>query len=62
MTLKKKTLENSVGKEENAGNEHFLLFPKCFQAYLNEKLSFQEHSICRPQILQFGHVQKFVVW
>ena len=25
--LKKKALENNVGKEENAGNQHFLLFP-----------------------------------
>ena len=23
--------ENNVGKGENAGNEHFLLFPQCFQ-------------------------------
>ena len=30
-TLKKKALENTVGKEENAGNQHFLLFPQCFQ-------------------------------
>ena len=27
LTLKKKALENIVGKGENAGNEHFLLFP-----------------------------------
>ena len=24
-------LENIVGKEENAGYQHFLLFPQCFQ-------------------------------
>ena len=24
------TLENTVGKEENAGYQHFLLFPQCF--------------------------------
>ena len=23
-------VENIVGKEENAGNHHFLLFPQCF--------------------------------
>ena len=23
--------ENIVGKEENAGNQHFLLLPQCFQ-------------------------------
>ena len=24
-------LENIVGKEEKVGNQHFLLFPQCFQ-------------------------------
>ena len=24
-------VENIVGKRENAGNQHFLLFPQCFQ-------------------------------
>ena len=28
--LKKKPFENIVGKEENAGNQHFLLFLQCF--------------------------------
>ena len=31
-TLKKKALENTVGKEENAGNQHFLLFPTVFSS------------------------------
>ena len=26
----KKVFENRVGKGENAGNQHFLLFPLCF--------------------------------
>ena len=30
-TLKKKALENTVRKGENAGNQHFLLFAQCFQ-------------------------------
>ena len=29
-TLYKKPFENIVGKGENAGNQHFLLFPQCF--------------------------------
>ena len=29
-TLKRKPSENIVGKGENAGNQHFLLFPQCF--------------------------------
>ena len=30
---KKKPLENIVGKGENAGNQHFLLFPQCFLCF-----------------------------
>ena len=30
MTLRKKGKENKVGKGENAGNQYFLLFPRCF--------------------------------
>ena len=37
-------VENIVGKGENAGDEHFLLFPQCFQ-----KLSF-------PDVLKVGIV------
>ena len=28
-----KPFENIVGKEENAGIQHFLLFPQCFLSY-----------------------------
>ena len=27
-------VENIVGKGENAGYQHFLLFPRCFQTFL----------------------------
>ena len=33
MTLNKKALENTFAKGKNAGNQHFLLFPQCFQPY-----------------------------
>ena len=26
-------IENIAGKRENAGNQHFLLFPQCFQKH-----------------------------
>ena len=38
MTLKKQALENIVGKWENAGNQHFLLFPLCFLLYQREEI------------------------
>ena len=28
---RRKAFENLVGKGENAGNQHFLLFPQCFK-------------------------------
>ena len=37
----KEPFENSVGKEENAGNQHFLLFPQCFLSYLEQILPFE---------------------
>ena len=35
-----KTFENIVGKGENAGNQHFLLFLQCFPPFLKEILIF----------------------
>ena len=35
MTLGKKPFENIVGKRENAGNQHFLLLPKCLLSISN---------------------------
>ena len=40
MTLKKKRFQNIVGKEENSGNQHFLLCPQYFLSYPEKKLSF----------------------
>ena len=40
-TLRKKPFENIVEKGENAGNQHFLLFPQCFLPYQRQKPSFQ---------------------
>ena len=34
--LTKNTFENIVGKGENAGYQHFLLFPQCFQPHQTE--------------------------
>ena len=31
ITVVFRRIENIVGKEENAGYQHFLLFPQCFQ-------------------------------
>ena len=38
---KKKPFENIVGKEVNAGNQHFLLFPLCFISYKTQLKCFE---------------------
>ena len=59
--LWKEALENAVRKGENAGNQHFLLFPQRFLLNQREKSSLQQHLICRllsigtyPTNLLFG--------
>ena len=32
-------VENILGNGENAGNQHFLLYPKCFQKALSSEAS-----------------------
>ena len=59
ITLKKKSYENIVGKEENAGNQHFLLFPQCFPPYSRQKSSFQLNQICCQQMLSILFHPKF---
>ena len=43
MTLKKKAFENIVGKEENGGNQHFLLFPQRFLSVPKQMSILQLH-------------------
>ena len=46
-TLKKNPFENIVGKGENAGNQHFLLFPQCLLPIPRRISDFNLHSFCR---------------
>ena len=50
-TLKKKAFESIVGKGENAGYQHFLLFPQCFLPFQKHTSSFESHLFCRLQML-----------
>ena len=60
--LWKRTLENTVGKGENAGNQHFLLFPQCFLLYQRaivilatfNLLSANAFNFVSSEILLFG--------
>ena len=52
-TLKKKAFENNVGKGENAGNQHFLLFPTLL-TFPKQTLLFQSHL--------FGRLEMLSIW
>ena len=45
------SFENIVGKGENAGNQHFLLFPQCFLPATKQISIFQSHLSCCLQML-----------
>ena len=54
--------ENIVEKGENAGNHHFLLFPKCFVHYQKTK---KEHFSNIKIVCKYFQIVKgyfFVVW
>ena len=50
-TLIKTPFENIVGKGENAGNQHFLLFPQFFLTIHNRISFFKLHLFYRLQML-----------
>ena len=59
VTCKRGPFENNVGKGENAGNQHFLLFPECFLLFLKQISLFQLHWFCRLQMLSIWTSLKF---
>ena len=59
MTLRKKASENNLRKGENAGNQHFLLFPKCFFPLQNKLQLFDSLLFCRLQVLSIWTGLKF---
>ena len=58
MTVRKKPLENIVGKVENAGNQHFLLFPRCFLPFQCQISIVCSHLFCRLQMLSIWSCPK----
>ena len=64
MTLGKKPFENIVGKGENAGNQHFLIFPQCFLSLKKKKnLKFWVTLILSSEIdSNLNQSKLFVVW
>ena len=62
MMLRKRPFENIVGKGENAGNQHFLLFPQCFLPFPNQISIFHFHLSCLLQILPFWNQSKILLF
>ena len=47
LTVKNKYFDNILGERENAGYQHFLLFPKCFLdlSFIIQISCFEQYSI-----------------
>ena len=58
-TQTEKPFENIVGKGENAGNLHFLLFPQCFLPFTKQISIFQSPLFCRLHMLSIWTSLKF---
>ena len=58
-TLRKKPSENIVGKGENAGKQHFLLFPQCFLLFTKQISNLQSLLFCCLQILSIWTSLKY---
>ena len=56
LTLKEKAFENIVGKGENAGSQHFLLFPQCFLPFPKQILIFTQIHFVVCKYSEFGPV------
>ena len=61
-TLRKKPFKSIVGKGENAGKQHFLLFPQCFLSVPKQCLILKSHLICSLQSLSNWTSLKFFAW
>ena len=46
ITLRKNPLENTEGREENAGKEHFLPFPQYFPSFESRICIFKSYLFC----------------
>ena len=62
MTLIKKPFGNIKGKGENTVNQHFPLFPQCFQSIKDKNYHFSDIKFVVCKFFQMGQAQNFVVW
>ena len=55
----KEAFEKIVAKGENAGHQHFLLFPQCFLTYKGNTAPLKPPRNCRLQMLTIWMLPKF---
>ena len=60
--LYKKPFENIMGKGENAGNQHFLLFPQYFLPYQKQNHYFRNILFVICKCFEFCQVQNIFVY
>ena len=54
----REVVRTHCGKGENAGNQHFLLFPQCFQTYQRQKSSLDLLVLSHLQMLSVLSIGK----
>ena len=54
---KKRLFGNIVGKIEDAGNQHFILFPQCFQPIPKRIADFSLHLFVFCKSFEFGSLK-----
>ena len=62
MTLKNIVGKDIVGKGEDAGNQHLLMFPQFFYSIIDRNDNFSNiwYVVCK--CFEFGLVQNSVIW
>ena len=61
-TLRKEACENNLAEGENAGNQHFLLFPKCFLSFQKQISIFSVNEFVLSKSFHFRPIWNFVFW
>ena len=59
MALSKRPFENIEGKGENAGNQHFLFFPQCFQETLFPVVIKSRDCVVKLNIIYYSFCDSF---
>ena len=61
-TEKKMPFENVVGEGENAGNQHFLLFPRCFLPFQIQSRNRTILATTKLSSANACNLETFVLW